>query len=169
MKLKQIQLRVPLHGPARPNANPVLPRTACLSSPLPCLYLCTAYNLFPQACQHPSTAEGNYVWVVFSSYIILWFVRTTGECMKCIHMQSQLRHLKQNEGMCTCYKTNQRGCNWNFCSKASCNTNHFRRQTSPPNMQLSKEGKGKNPRTHGGRFLTVQEVVLYPCSAVFLA
>lgn len=173
MKLKQTQLRVLLHGPALPNAAPVLSSTACLSSLLPSLYLCTAHNVFSQACQHPSAAEGSCVWIVFSSCFILWFVRTTGECMKCTHMQRRLQAPQTKGRHVYFYEANQRGCNWNFCSKQQ-----TRLPVTPiiledrqhhPTCSLAKRQEGKNRRTHEGRFLTVQEVVLYPCSAVFQA
>lgn len=101
------------------------PEQSAHLAPLPCMYLCTAHPVLPQACQHPSTAEGNSVCGVFSSWIILWFVRTTREPMKCIHMQRWLQTPQRQAGTqiypqvspYTLWDRNERGCKWNFCRK----------------------------------------------------
>ena len=160
-KITFYSIKAPLRGPALYNADPMLPSTACPSSPLPCLYVCMAHTVLPQACQYPSTAEGNSVCGLFSSCSILWFVRTTAEPMKCIHTQRWLqtpqkkgRHADLPAGQPVhVMRQKLKGMQVEFLQQAtdktSCNKNHFRRQAAPPNMQLSKgtTGGGKSKDT----------------------
>lgn len=86
MALKQIQLTALPCGPVPCDADAVLPSQPAHVAPSSARTP-ARHTALPQACQHPSTAEGNAVCGVFGPCIILWFVRATGEPMKCIHVQ----------------------------------------------------------------------------------